>query len=91
MYDTWCLSVSPDILNIPDIPEIPYIPDIPDIPAIPTVPDIPDIPFYNHAKSGCPSSKIDQVMAIFIKCANLLGSSSRSSSRSSRKSSVLLF
>ena len=61
MYDTWCLSVSPDILNIPDIPEIPYITDIP---VIPEVPDIPDIPFYYHAKSGCPSSKIDQVMAI---------------------------
>ena len=26
MYDTWYLSVSPDILNIPDIPDIPYIP-----------------------------------------------------------------
>ena len=25
MYDTWCLSVSPDILNIPDIPEFPLI------------------------------------------------------------------
>ena len=52
MYDTWCLSVTPDILNIP---EIPYIPDIP---AIPKVLDIPDIPFYYHAKSECPSSKI---------------------------------
>ena len=61
MYDTWCLSVTPDILNIPDIPEIPYIPDIP---PIPLVPDIPDIPFYYHTKSGCPSSKIDRVMAI---------------------------
>ena len=61
MYDTWCLSVTPDILNIPDIPEIPYIPDIP---AILKVPDIPDIPFYYHAKSGCPSSKIGKVLAI---------------------------
>ena len=32
MYDTWCLSVSPDILRIPDIPTIPDVPDIPDIP-----------------------------------------------------------
>ena len=32
MYDTWYLSVSPDILNIPDIPDIPYIPIIPEIP-----------------------------------------------------------
>ena len=55
MYNTWCLSVTPDILNIPDIPEIPYIPDIP---PIPLVPDILDIPFYYHTKSGCPSSKI---------------------------------
>ena len=66
MYDTWCLSVTHDILNIPDIPEIPYIP------AIYMVPDIPDIPFFYHAKSGCPSSKIGQVIAIFIKCAKFL-------------------
>ena len=66
MYNTWCLSVTPDILNIP---EIPYIPDIP---PIPIVPDIPDIPFYYHAKSGCPSSKIGQVIAIFIKCAKFV-------------------
>ena len=26
-YDTWCLCVSPDILNIPDIPDIPNIPE----------------------------------------------------------------
>ena len=25
MYDTWCLSVTPDILNIPEIPDIPPI------------------------------------------------------------------
>ena len=66
MYDTWCVSVTPDILNIPDIPEIP------DIPPIPKVPDIPYIPFYYHAKSGCPSSKIGQVIAIFIKCAKFV-------------------
>ena len=29
MYDTWCLSVSHDILNIPDIPDIPDIPEFP--------------------------------------------------------------
>ena len=29
MYDTWCQSVSPDILNIPDIPDIPDIPVFP--------------------------------------------------------------
>ena len=29
MYDTWCLSVSPDILNI--LPDILNIPDIPEI------------------------------------------------------------
>ena len=69
MYDTWCLSVTPDILNIPDIPKIPHIPDIS---TIPKVPDIPDIQFYYHAKSGCPSSKISQVMAIFIKCAKFV-------------------
>ena len=69
MYDTWCLSVTPDILNIPHIPEIP---DIPVIPTFPKVPDIPDIPFYYHAKSGCPSSKIGQVIAIFIKCAKFV-------------------
>ena len=63
MYDTWYMSVTPDILNIPDIPKIP---------AIPEVPDIPDIPFYYHAKSGCPSSKIGQVIAIFIKCAKFV-------------------
>ena len=65
MYDTWYLSVSPDILNIPDIPEIP---DIPHIPEIPEVNDIPDIPFYYHAKSGCHSLINDQVTAIFVKC-----------------------
>ena len=65
MYDTWYLSVSPDILNIPDIPEIP---DIPDIPEIPEVTDISDIPFYYHAKSGCSSSKIGWVIAYFQKC-----------------------
>ena len=64
MYDTWCLFVTHDILNIPDIREIPYIPDIP---AIPKVPDIPDFPFYYHTKSGCPSSKIGQVIALFMK------------------------
>ena len=64
MYDTWCLSFASEILNIPHIPEIPEIPDIPDIPVIPKVIDIPDIPFYYHTKSGCPSSKIDRVMAI---------------------------
>ena len=37
MYNTWCLSVSPYILQISDIPEIP------NIPAIPDVLDIPDI------------------------------------------------
>ena len=58
--------VSPDILNVHDIPEIPYIP------AITKVLDIPDIPFYYHAKSGCPSSKIGQVIAIFIKCAKFV-------------------
>ena len=67
-------SVTPDILNsniliIPDIPEIPYIPDIP---SIPKVPDIPDNPFYYHVKSGCPSSKVGQVIAIFIKCAKFV-------------------
>ena len=65
MYNTWCLSVSPDILNIPDIPNIPHIP------AIPKVPDIPDAPFYYHAKSGAPSSKIGRVIAIWKMCANL--------------------
>ena len=69
MYDTWCLSVSPDIFNIPDIADIP---DIPDIPAIPAVNDLPDIPFYYHAKSGCPSSKIGQVIAIYIKRAKFV-------------------
>ena len=69
MYNTWCLSVTPDILNIPDIPEIPHILDIP---AIPKGLDIPDIPFYYHAKSVCPSSKIGQVIAIFIKCAKFV-------------------
>ena len=71
MNDTWYLSVSPYILNIPDIPKIPNIleiPDIPDIPAIPEVTDIPDISFYYHATSGCPSSKIGWVMAYFQKC-----------------------
>ena len=63
IYNSWCLSVTPDILNIP---EIPYIPPIT------LVPDIPDIPFYYHAKSGCPSSKIGQVIAIFIKCAKFV-------------------
>ena len=66
MYDTWCLSVTPDILNIPDIPEIP------DILVIPEVPNIPSIPFYYHAKYGCPSSKIGQVIAIFIECAKFV-------------------
>ena len=37
MYDTWCLSVTPNILNIPDIPEIPDIPNIPTIPEIPII------------------------------------------------------
>ena len=27
MYNTWCLTVSTDILNIPDIPNIPNIPE----------------------------------------------------------------
>ena len=31
MYDTWYLSVTPHILNIPDIPEIPDIPAIPKV------------------------------------------------------------
>ena len=66
MHDTWCVFVTPDTLNIPDIP---YIPDIP---VIPEVHNIPDIPYYYHAKSGCPSSKIGQVIAIFIKCAKFL-------------------
>ena len=66
MYDTWCVFVTPDIRNIP---EIPYSPDIP---IIPEVPDIPDIPFYYHTKSGCPSSKIGQVTAIFIKGAKFV-------------------
>ena len=35
MYNTWYLSVSPDILNIPDIPNIPVIPNMPPIPEIP--------------------------------------------------------
>ena len=26
MYNTWCLTVSTDILNIPDIPNIPEFP-----------------------------------------------------------------
>ena len=65
MYDTWYLSVSPDILNIPDIPEIP---DIPHIPEIPEVNNIPDIPFYYHAKSGCHSLINVQVTPIFVKC-----------------------
>ena len=69
MYDTCCVFVTPDILIIPDIPEIPYIPNIP---VIPEVPDIPDIPFYYHTKSGCPSLKIGQVIAFFIKCAKFV-------------------
>ena len=32
MYDTWCLSVSPNILNFPNIPDIPNIPDNPECP-----------------------------------------------------------
>ena len=36
-YDTWCLCVSPDTLNIPDIPDIPNIPEDPDIPDIPNL------------------------------------------------------
>ena len=72
----------PDIPNIPIIPEIPIIiqislslwfpkcmilPEIPEIPDIPIVSDIPDIPIYYHAKPGYPSSKIGQVIAIFMK------------------------
>ena len=34
MYDTWCLSVSPNILHIPNIPNIPAIPEVLDIPDI---------------------------------------------------------
>ena len=59
MYDTWCLSVTPDTLNIPDIPNIP---------SIPKVHDIPGIPFYYHAKFQASSSKIGPVMAIFVMC-----------------------
>ena len=69
IYDTWCLTVTPDILNNPHIPEIP---DIPDIPAIPKVLNIPDIPFHYLTKYRCPSSKIGQVIAIFIKCAKFV-------------------
>ena len=58
MNDTWYLSVTPDILNIPHSPEIPVIP------TISKVSDIPDIPFYYHAKSGYPSLKIGQVIPI---------------------------
>ena len=36
-YDTWCLCVSPDTLNIPDIPDIPNIHEDPDIPDIPNL------------------------------------------------------
>ena len=62
MYDTWCLSVSPDILIIPNIP---YIPNISDIPAIPEVPNISDIPnLHTHTKSGGPRSKIGRVIDI---------------------------
>ena len=43
MYDTWCLSVSPDIPHILDITDIPSTPDIPSNPDIPTIPDIPKI------------------------------------------------
>ena len=60
IYNTWCLSVTPDILNIPDIPEIP------NIPTIPKVHDIPDIPFYYHAKFQAPSLKIDWVMTVLV-------------------------
>ena len=38
MYDTLCLSVSDDILYIPEIPDIP-----PEILNIPTIPEIPII------------------------------------------------
>ena len=62
-YYTWCLCVTPHILNIPDIPKIN---------AMPTVPDIPDIPIYYHPKSGFPTSKIGQNIAIFIKCAKFV-------------------
>ena len=37
MYNTWCLPVSSDILNIPDNPNIPEIPDLPPIPEIPII------------------------------------------------------
>ena len=60
------MSVTPDILNIPHISEIP------DIPPILKISDIPDIPFYYLSKSGCPSSKIGQVIAIFMKCAKFV-------------------
>ena len=36
IYDTWCLSVTPVILNINHIPEIPDILDIPAIPKFQT-------------------------------------------------------
>ena len=63
MYDTWCVSVTPDILNIPEIPYIPVIPE---------VHNILDIPLYYHAKYGCPRLKIGQVTAIFIMGAKFV-------------------
>ena len=54
MYDTWCLSVSPDIPNIPDISKFPLLMKL------------QTFPIYYHAKSGGPSSKIGQVIAILI-------------------------
>ena len=62
MYDTWCLSVSSDILNIPDIPKIP---DIPEFPLFLRLPTFQTFPIYCHAKSGGPSSKIGWLIAIW--------------------------
>ena len=66
MYNTWCLTVSTDILNIPDIPNIPEFPLFLKFPTFQT------FPFYYHAKYGCPSSKIGRVIAICVKCAKII-------------------
>ena len=61
MYNTWCPTVSSDILNIPDIPNIPNIPEFPLFVKFPT---FQTFPIYYHVKFQSSSSIIDRVMAI---------------------------
>ena len=64
IYDTWCLFVSPVILNIPDIP------DIPDILEFPIFLKLRTFPIYFHAKFGAPNLKNGGVITNLLKIWN---------------------